>query len=843
MTPRNLFFLYRQRVRAHPLQELIALVGIAVGVALVFAVQVANTSVAGSVQQLMRGLTGAAELQVTARDAHGFDAGLTRRIAHLPGVRGAAPLVDVQINLRGPHATRAATLVGGDRRLVAMGGSLLRSFASPSLVQLQAVALPKPLAHAIGAGLGDRVIVQAGAIVHAVPVATVLGNDQIGALAESPVLLAPLPYAQQLAGLGSRVTRVLVDVQPGQVARVRRAVERIAGTRLNVVDADSEARLLRQATAPNDQTTALFAAISAMVGLLFAFNAMLLTVPERRRFLADLRLEGLGDLTVVRLVWFDALVLGLASSAVGLLLGDLLSARAFHSVPGYLSYAFTVGDQRIVTTKTVLLAIGGGLAATLLAALRPLSDLFSRRPLDDIYREDDERGEDAIVHRAWLPLGAALLIAAATIVLVALPRVTVLGIGLLVAAMLLLLPGGLAVVVRTLDRLSHRLRSAVVVVAVGELRAMTTRSVALAATGALAVFGSVAVEGAHFDLQRGLDRDAHAFNARAGVWITASGPQNELATTRFRPPPVTAVLARLKGVRAVRSYRGAFLDVGDRRAWVVAPPRTDPTPILPSQIVAGNLADATRRLRGHGWVAVTRALADEHHLRIGDPVTLPTPRPMRLRVAAELTNLGWSSGAIVLNADDFARVWGSSDVSALELLLAPGVSPSTTAALARRALHGTEGLAVETAAQREQRFRHSTRQGLNRLTQIATLVLIAAALALAAAMGGVVWNRRPRLAALKLGGFDDGDVWRTLVLEGAIVLSVGCSVGALFGLYGQLVLTRWLASTTDFPTSYATAGWLALSTFAAVTLVAVAIAAVPGFLAARVSPTANLQGD
>jgi putative ABC transport system permease protein len=843
MTSRNLFFLYRQRVRAHPLQELIALVGIAVGVALVFAVQVANTSVAGSVQQLMRGLTGRAELQVTARDAHGFDAGLTERIGRVRGVRGVAPIVDLQINLRGRRATRAATLVGGDQRLVGMGGGLLRSFASPSLIQLQAVALPRALAHAIGAGLGDRMTVEVGALAHTVPVATVLGRDQIGALAESPVLLAPLPYAQQLAGLGKRVTRVLVDVRPGHIAQVRRAIERIAGTRLNVVDAGSEARLLHQATAPNDQSTALFASISAMVGLLFAFNAMLLTVPERRRFLADLRLEGLGDLTVVRLVWFDAVVLGLASSAVGLLLGELLSTRVFHAVPGYLSYAFTVGDQRIVTTQTVLIAVAGGLGATLLAALRPLSDLFSRRPLDDVYREDDERGEDALVHRGWLPLGAALLVGAATLVLLLAPRITIVGIGLLVAAMLLLMPGGLAVVVRTLDRLSHRLRSAVVVVAVGELRAMTTRSVALAATGALAVFGSVAVEGAHFDLQRGLDRDAHAFNARADVWITASGPQNELATTRFEPPPAAATLARLPGVRAVRTYRGAFLDVGDRRAWVVAPPRTDPTPILPSELVAGDFATATRRLRGRGWVAVTRALADEHHLHIGDPVTLPTPRPTRLRVAAELTNLGWSSGAIVLNADDFAHAWASSDVSALQLLVEPDASSTAIATRARRALQSTAGLMVETAAQREQRFRHSTRQGLSRLTQIATLVLIAAALALAAAMGGVVWNRRPRLAALKLSGFSDGDVWRTLVLEGAIVLSVGCSIGALFGLYGQLMLTRWLANATDFPTSYATAGWLALSTFAAVTVVAVAIAAVPGFLAARVPPTANLQGD
>jgi len=57
-------------------------------------------------------------------------------------------------------------------------------------------------------------------------------------------------------------------------------------------------------------------------------------------------------------------------------------------------------------------------------------------------------------------------------------------------------------------------------------------------------------------------------------------------------------------------------------------------------------------------------------------------------------------------------------------------------------------------------------------------------------------------------------------------------------LYGQFMLTRWLSDSTGFPTAYAPAWTLALSTFAGITLVAVAIAALPGFAAARVSPAA-----
>ncbi len=844
MRVRNLLFLYRQRVRAHPLQELIALVGIAVGVALVFAVQVANTSVTGSVERLMRGTTGSAELQVAARSTRGFDERLVAQIGNVAGVRRVAPLVELRVTLRGPHATRMASLIGGDRRLLAMGGDLLREFASPSLDALRAVALPAPLTRALGVNVGDDVSVAVGAHTHRAPLAGVLSADEIGELADSPIALSSLTYAQELVDAPGRVTRVLVDVRPGREREVRAALTRLVGDRLTVTDGDAEVRLLERAAEPNDQSTALFATISALVGLLFAFNAMLLTVPERRRFIADLRLEGLGDFTVVRLVWFDALVLGAVSSLVGLALGDVLSRTVFHAAPGYLSFAFPVGDQRIVTWPSVVLAVVGGIAATLLAAMRPLSDLFSRRPLDDAYREDDEREEDALLSRRAMPAIGAALVAATGALLVLAPHATLGGVALLVVGMLLLIPGLLGAIVRLIDRISQRTRSAVLIVSVGELRTATTRSIALAATGACAVFGSVSVEGAHFDLQRGLDRDARAFNAAADLWVTPSGHQNELATIPFSLSPAqTAQLAGVPGVRSVRRYRGAFLDVDGRRTWVVAPPRSNPQPILPSQLVEGDLGLATRRLRGHGWVAASSAIVERQGVELGDVLTLPTPRPTRMRLAATLTNLGWSSGAFVLNASDFRHAWASDDVSALQLLLAPGAEPAATVRAVRRALGPASNLTVETSGQREARFRTSTRQGLSRLTQIATLVLVAAALALAAAMGGVVWSRRPRLAVLKLSGFSDGDVWRALVLENALVLGIGCSIGAAFGLCGQFMLTRLLADTTGFPTDYAPAGWLALATFAGVTVVAVAIAALPGYLAARVPATAGIYED
>ena len=343
-------------------------------------------------------------------------------------------------------------------------------------------------------------------------------------------------------------------------------------------------------------------------------------------------------------------------------------------------------------------------------------------------------------------------------------------------------------------------------VAAMELSAARARAIGVAATGAIAVFGAVAIQGAHSDLLKGLENAAHDENAFTDLWVSPPGAYNLLRTAPFAPTD-QAKLERLPGVRAVRSYRGGLLDWGERKVWVIAPPG-EARPLLPaSQIVEGGVREASVRLRAGGWVVLSQALASEHHLHIGDTVTIPSPVPTTLRVAALSTNIGWAPGALTMSASDYARAWGSTDVSAYNVLLAPGTSQSKVAGDITRALGGgtsggrdsNPGLSVQTAQAHAAEQNALSRQGLQRLTQIATLILVVAVLAMAAAIGNMVWQRRPRLAKLKLEGFPRGELWRTILLESALLLAVGCLTGALFGLYGQQLLDRALANVINFP--------------------------------------------
>ncbi|MGA2163732.1 MAG: hypothetical protein ABSH36_04610, partial [Solirubrobacteraceae bacterium] len=197
---------------------------------------------------------------------------------------------------------------------------------------------------------------------------------------------------------------------------------------------------------------------------------------------------------------------------------------------------------------------------------------------------------------------------------------------------------------------------------------------------------------------------------------------------------------------------------------------------------------------------------------------------------------------IVMGASDYARAWPGGEVSAYAISLRAGVPPPRGRREIQRALGaGGSGLTVETNSQREQRLRATSRQGLSRLTQITSLVLIAAILAMATAMGALIWQRRPLLADMKVDGFGKPVLWRSLLVESALLLGVGCSIGALFGLCGQLLLSHALAVVTGFPVVTSVSVLVAVGSLLAVTSVAVAIVAVPGYLAARVRAAVVLQ--
>ncbi len=277
-----------------------------------------------------------------------------------------------------------------------------------------------------------------------------------------------------------------------------------------------------------------------------------------------------------------------------------------------------------------------------------------------------------------------------------------------------------------------------------------------------------------------------------------------------------------------------------KRLRVVAPPADSPNPLAASQVVGGGIERATRRIRAGGWVALSTSVIGTRELKDIDSVDIPTPLGVRrYRVAALTSNYGWPAGSIVMNSKDFEAVFGKKSASAISIRLKPGTRLETDTYAIRRSLGRNSSLSVRTTDEMMRIRSASVTQGLARLRQISTMVLIAAMLSIVAAMFAAVWQRRERLASLRAMGMYRGELYRTLVAETGLIVVLGGVAGLAYGIYCQYFASRWSELVNGYHSPYEPAIGLGLITLVEALVLSSMATVGPAYLASRISPRGN----
>ena len=291
----------------------------------------------------------------------------------------------------------------------------------------------------------------------------------------------------------------------------------------------------------------LFAVIGALLGFLFAFNAILLTVPERRQAIADLRLSGTRRSAIVQLAVLPGAVprcrgerrrarRRLRALAVGVPPVDGLPGGGVHAERRHRRAARDRAGRGLGGMLVTLPCLGA-------AAAGPAPRASTRRA------STCRTGCPAT--RSGRPAAPWLIAASST--LLALAERAVRGRAVERArgerrARARDGARGAAGVRRRARRGARRSASArrvcpTLALALGGVRGTTLRSIALAATGAVALFGSVALGGARANLLSGI----HGFAASY-----AAGRADLGRRTRRQPGRATA-----RGRRGRRADRAA----------------------------------------------------------------------------------------------------------------------------------------------------------------------------------------------------------------------------------------------------------------------------------------------
>ena len=662
----------------HPLLTSLSVLGIAVGVAVVVSIDLANESARRAFALSSQGVAGRATDHVVGGPS-GLDEVVYVTLRRDLGVAAAAPVVEgYVITPREPG--RALRVLGVDpfveapfRTYVAPGVTTdLRTF----LTRPGAALMSTPTAARLGLATGGSLPISVeGVSKQIVLVGRIDLPGELAARALEDLIVTDVATAQELLdqrGKLSRVDLIIEDTQEGAAERVRIAAA--CQGRCALTSAASRALATAQMTRAFHLNLSALSLLALVVGMFLIYNTVTFTVVQRRPLLGTLRALGVTRGEIFAWVAREALLLALPATLLGLGLGIVLAHELTRLVTRTINDLYFVVNVRVLELDPMALAkaVALGLGATLGAALAPAREATLVPPSLTLRRST---AEAALADRAGrLALGGAVLMVLAAVALTLSARslgLAYVGLATLVVGAALAIPWGtrlLAGLVRpTMGRLFGMLGR---MAARGIVASLTRTSIALAAL-TVAVATTV-----------GVDIMVHSFRATVVEWLTAS-----LTSDVFVQPPslvsgrgdgtllpsVIARVAATEGVLAANTVRNRRVRTQGGEVALHVPTIAPGHPSV-YRFRSPRGGDARTLLAQGDVVAVSEPYAFHHALEVGSVVELGTDRgPRPFRVVGIYADYASDEGGILMSRPTYERYFDDRGISAMGLVAGPGV--------------------------------------------------------------------------------------------------------------------------------------------------------------------------
>ncbi len=589
------------------------------------------------------------------------------------------------------------------------------------------------------------------------------------------------------------VTRIDVFLEPeASLASVRAELAAIIGSRAMVRTPEMQGQATNEVVGGIRAGFTVCAIGAMVVGMFLVYNALSVSVTERRHEIGILRSLGATRFQVAGGFAVEAMFLGLIGALVGLPLGDALAQLALSQIEGELRSLFLRSDVEEVhlSLPLMLLAMAAGMLTALGAALVPAIQAANDQPADAVRRAPKAGGGFwGRLHQA----ACALLIGV--------------GLGMVLlrdylpgragthAGMALFMTGLLLAMPLLVTRFAHWIRPVcrwlfgieTRLAADNLIRSPGRTGVVIGAFGAgVALMFQIAGVGRSNEepVMQWLNRVITADLVLFGDTLAAATSSTAPLPAEFREE-ITA----LEGVEEVIGIRYIRPEFAGTRVFLIA---LDAVPFAEqterrSPIELPNL-HLLKQLPEPNTVLVSQNFAVRYGVRTGDTIRLPTPSgKVSLRVCGEVIDYSWNQGSLFMDRAEYARLFQDPLVDVYHVFLETSATPE------QDSLSPSAGTRVRTFAEAnsiavaDRQFVWDYLGGLiQRVYQLAYLqeiiVGVVASLGIVTALLISVLQRRREIGLLRAVGATRGQILRSVLAEAILMGVLGTILGILIGL-------------------------------------------------------------
>ena len=774
--------------RARPGRVVVAAMAIAVGVALGFAVHLVNRSALEEFGRAIQTVNGEADLQVHAASTTGFDEQIYPRLARLPGVAAASPVVELTARA-GPGADGAFTLLGLDVLRAAsatpslvgdgLGRSAVGGEGSP--FDDQAVELSPAALRALGRRPGDSIVLSAAGRSATFRIRGTLPN--VGE--DQRLGVVDIAAAQWRFGQLGRLQRIDLRLAPGAGrAAVEAEVRKVLPPDAEIVTGQSQARRSDSLSRAYRVNLEMLAMVALLTGGFLVYSAQSLSATLRGPQFALLRVLGLTRRALLAQLFIEGALVGLIGAGAGIALGLGLAELALRLFGGDLGGGYFAGSRPRLSSDPVAAAVFLGLGVLVALAGSVLPALQAGRAQPAVALK--AAGDVVDPRRRLSPLPAMALLAAGGLAALAPPLWELPLFGY--AAIALMLAGGVA----AMPWLAR--------VLLGPLRRIAGRSPA--ATLALdRIWGasgqaSIALCGvlASVSLMVAMAVMVASFRGSVVDWLTQVLPSDvymrlDSSGGGGLDPAQQRRLEAVPGVARIGFRKTLLLRLDPDRppvALTVSP--IDPAHPERSLPI---MAQTHEPSQDAAPVWISEPMARLYARRIGDPIVLPLAgRQRHVVVQGVWRDYARQFGAIAIASADYTRLTGDADRSDAAVDLAPGAAPAKVTAALRAAM--PPALASQAGFNQPKQIRALALGVFDRSFAVTyaleAIAILVGLTGVAATFSAQTLARTREFGMLRHIGVLRRQILLMLAIEGGLLGAVGVAAGLSLGVAMSQVL-------------------------------------------------------
>jgi len=832
----------------HPWLMGLSVLGVAIGVAVVVSIDLANSSAERAFRLSAETVTGKATHQVVGAAGTVKD-DVYKQLRLETGVRPSAPVVDGHAALRGDD--RTFQVVGIDPFADAafrpyLGTGPGGDFDLGTFMTQDAALMSAPTAEEIGVAPGDTLTVEIQGTTHPVLLAGVIEpEDERTRRAVANLMIVDVSTAQSLFDMTGQLSRVDLLLPPDasevQLARIRSALP--DGARLQ--RAGSRTETVEQMTRAFELNLTALSLLALVVGAFLIYNTMTFSIVQRRGLIGRLRALGVTKRQIFGLVLGEAAILGVVGTGIGLLLGIVLATGLVQLLAQTINDLYFVVQVSELTITPWILMKGTllGVGTTMLAAIPPAREATNAPVSTVLRRSTQETNIQALAPRL---AGGGLGVGALGVVLLVVTEQSIIAsyaalLCLLVGAALLA-PLAVMALAKGFRPLLGRLFGVVGRMAArGVVTSLSRTGVAIAAL-MVAVAATVGV-GLMIDSFRGTVENWLTQSLQADVYVQPPS----LVFRRSEATLDAAVVERLRrvdGVAGAHSVRRVTVEanVGNTELVAIEPgPQTEDI----YRFKTRDDGDVWAQFRKDAAVFISEPYAYRHNLGVGDTVRIQTDRGTHpFPVEAVYYDYGSDRGVVMMGRTTYERFYDDRGISGLAFYADDSTTVDDLIADMRASVSGMQEVIIRS----NKALRETSLTVFDRTFTITTvlriLAIVVAFIGVLSALMALALERRREMGVLRATGMTPPQ------LGGYVILQTGL-MGVIAGLL-SLPLGYALAYVLVFVINKRSFGWtlqlsvspeILLQSFVLAVAAAVLAGLYPAWSMARSSPALALREE